>query len=107
MTNKTIKYSIKVGDKVLPCYTTMGAPRRLKALTGVDLLNGDPLTGDAVYDYLYCAVAAACNAEGIPFEYDIDTFFDLLDPDEAAKFYADMAERTKKKIAALRAQASK
>ena len=100
MINKSLKYLIKVGDKVLPCYTTMGAQRRLKALTGVDLLNGDALTGDAVYAYLYCAVAAACNAEGVP-------FFDLLDPDEAAKFYTDMAERAKKKVAALQSQASK
>ena len=107
MINKSLQYLIKVGDKVLPCYTTMGAQRRLKALTGVDLLNGDALTGDAVYAYLYCAVAAACNAEGMPFEYDIETFFDLLDPDEAAKFYTDMAERTKKKVAALQSQASK
>ena len=105
--NSFLKYQIKVGDKVLPCYTTMGAQRRLKALTGVDLLNGDALEGDAIYAYLYCAVAAACNAEGVPFEYDIDTFFDVLDPDEAAKFYNEMAERAKKKAEALRSQASK
>lgn len=105
--NSSLKYQIKVGDKVLPCYTTMGAQRRLKALTGVDLLNGDALEGDAIYAYLYCAVAAACNAEGVPFEYDIDTFFDVLDPDEAAKFYNDMAERAKKKVEALRSRAKK
>ena len=33
--------------------------------------------------------------------------YDLLDPDEAAKFYTDMAERAKKKVAALQSQASK
>ena len=86
MINKSLKYIIKVGDKVLQCYTTMGAQRRLKALTGVDLLNGDALTGDAVYAYLYCAVAAACNAEGMPFECDIGAFFEVRDPDEGAKF---------------------
>lgn len=69
---------IQVYGKEYPMRMTMGAMRRFKRETGTDV-NQMGMDVDLMIIFLFCCVASACNADGVEFLLDIDTFADGLD----------------------------
>lgn len=95
--NKRI--TIKVGDKELPCYPTMGAMVRYKQLTGHEVTEiGNNISG--VCSYLYCSVSAACSREKIEFGMEFLEFADAIDIEDLNAWGASINEGSgaKKKI---------
>lgn len=80
------KITIKTSDgREYPCRVTMGALLRYKRETGKDVSE---LDGDAadMLTLLWCCTASACNADGVEFGVDLETFADKLEPDALQKF---------------------
>lgn len=89
--------TITIRGKEYPCGISMGAYRRYKKLTGKE---GNTLTDDDIsgsIEFAYCATAAACNAEGVEFDLDLDTFADCLAPEALAGFFRDLNAEAQKK----------
>lgn len=77
----------------LPCYITMGTMVRFKRETGRDvstIQDGD--IADLVV-LLWCAIKAACGAEGIPFDTPFDLFADTLTVEVMQDFIKGLAEQ--------------
>lgn len=45
--------------------------------------------------FVYCCVKSACNADKVEFDYDFQSFADLMEPDAANSFYEDMGGEEK------------
>lgn len=76
---------IKVYGKEYPMRITMGALLRFKRQTGNDLSRmGNDLSQMGIL--MYCCVASACNADGVPFDLDLDKFADGLQMDALNAF---------------------
>lgn len=78
--------------KVYPCRMTMGALRRFKIETGIDVSrigNDIALFGTL----LWCCVRSACNADGVQFDYDLETFADSCDLSVITDFARSMSEQ--------------
>ena len=89
---------IQVYGKEYPMRITMGAMRRFKRLTDKDVSQmGADL--DLMIVFLYCCVASACNADGVEFDLDPDTFADGLEMDVLNDFAQTMqgSDDSKKK----------
>ena len=95
-TQKIKKGKLPVGGKEYPCRVTMGAMVRFKNEAGKDVsaLKQDDITELVLF--IYCCVKSACNADKIPFDYDFETFADLMEPGEINTFYEDMGGEEKK-----------
>lgn len=93
---------ITVYNKEYPMRMTMGAMRRFKQETGMEVSEMTTEVSLMVV-FLYCCVASACNADNIPFELDIDKFADGLEMDKLTDFVETMQQDTgdskKKKVA--------
>lgn len=83
--------------KDYPCHISMGAYRRYKKLTGKEAseLSDDDISGSI--EFAYCATSAACNAEGVELDLDVDTFADCLSPEALAEFFRDLNAAAQKK----------
>lgn len=69
---------------------TMGAMRRFKRETGKDISQtGSDI--DLLGTFMWCCVASACNADGVPFDMDADKFADGLDLEAFTQFQESMA----------------
>ena len=95
---------ITIKGKDYPCRITMGAMLRFKRETGheaSELSSGD-ISEMAVF--LWCCVTAACNADGVDFGMDVETFADSLEVDEMSRIFgeaqADIVPEPKKKTKA-------
>lgn len=80
-----------------PCHITMGAYRRYKRITGREAAALDDSDTDGTITFAYCCVAAACNADNVPFDIDLDTFADCITPDALARFYLELNADVQKK----------
>ena len=93
---------ITVYNKEYPMRMTMGAMRRFKQETGMEV-SEMTMEVSLMVVFLYCCVASACNADNIPFELDIDKFADGLEMDKLTDFVETMQQDTgdskKKKVA--------
>ena len=78
---------LKIKDKEYPCRVTLGAMMRFKRQTGKDI--GEVTQNDAtsVTIFLYCCVVAACHADGVPFDMELDMFADSIEPGALADFH--------------------
>lgn len=74
-----------------PCYMTMGALGRYARLTGRNFGEAGASLPDML-KFCYCMTAAACNAEGVAFDLDADTFADCLPPEEFAAWCASLSD---------------
>ncbi len=70
---------------------SMGAMRRFKHLTGIDIAAGDTASPSDMIDFMYCCTASACAADGVPFDFDAQSFADNLSPDDFARWSEGMA----------------
>lgn len=93
---------ITVYNKEYPMRMTMGAMRRFKQETGIEVSE---MTSEVslMVVFLYCCVVSACNADDVPFDLDIDKFADGLEMDKLSDFVEtmqkDAGEDSKKKKA--------
>ena len=81
---------ITINGKVYPCRVTMGAMLRFKRETGRDVSQ---MAADDVADmvtFLWCCIASACHADGVPFDIALMDFADMLGPDSIREFYDGM-----------------
>lgn len=77
---------LRVGGREYPAYFTMGAQRRYKNAHGsLETPAADDI--DAAITFLYCMTRAACNAEGVDFDMDEETFADRLLPEDVAAYF--------------------
>lgn len=90
------KTKIKVGDKEFPCRVTMGAMVRFKNESGKDVSKLEKANISELVLFVYCCVKSACNADKVEFDYDFQSFADLMEPDVANSFYEDMGGEEKK-----------
>lgn len=91
------KTKIKVGDKDFPCRVTMGAMVRFKNESGKDVSKLEKTNISELVLFVYCCVKSACNADKVEFDYDFQSFADLMEPDAANSFYEDMGGEEKKR----------
>lgn len=91
------KTKIKVGDKEFPCRVTMGAMVRFKNESGKDVSKLEKTNISELVLFVYCCVKSACNADKVEFDYDFQSFADLMEPDVANSFYEDMGGEEKKR----------
>lgn len=91
------KTKIKVGDKEYPCRVTMGAMVRFKNESGKDVSKLEKANISELVLFVYCCVKSACNADKVEFDYDFQSFADLMEPDAANSFYEDMGGEEKKR----------
>lgn len=91
------KTKIKVGDKEFPCRVTMGAMVRFKNESGKDVSKLEKTNISELVLFVYCCVKSACNADRVEFDYDFQSFADLMEPDAANSFYEDMGGEEKKR----------
>lgn len=90
------KTKIKVGDKEFPCRVTMGAMVRFKNESAKDVSKLEKANISELVLFVYCCVKSACNADKVAFDYDFESFADLMEPDAANSFYEDMGGEEKK-----------
>lgn len=90
------KTKIKVGDKEFPCRVTMGAMVRFKNESGKDVSKLEKTNISELVLFVYCCVKSACNADKVEFDYDFQSFADLMESDAANFFYEDMGGEEKK-----------
>ena len=85
------RVTIKVGEKSLPCYPTMGAMVRYKQMTGKEVTQiGNDIS--EIGAYLYCSVAAACSREKIDFDMEFVAFADAIDVEDLNAWAASVNE---------------
>lgn len=83
-TNTSLR--LRVGGREYPAYFTMGAQRRYKNAHGsMETPAADDI--DAAITFLYCMTRSACNAEGVEFDLDEETFADRLLPEDVAAYF--------------------
>lgn len=97
-TKKLLKLTI--GGKVYPCRVTMGAMTRFKHECGKDVSKMDQGDIGELVLFIYCCVKSACNADGVAFDMDFETFADHLEPESVNAFYASSGESDEKKTSA-------
>lgn len=86
--------SINICGTDYPCRITMGAMRRFKARTGVDIseVGNDTLL---FIDWLWCCIDSACRADRRPFDIpDPDALADKLTPQELQDVAQQFAKAT-------------
>lgn len=96
---------IQVYGKEYPIRMTMGAMRRFKQETGMEVSEMTTEVSLLVV-FLFCCVASACNADNVAFDLDLDKFADGLEMDKLADFVETMqqdAGNSKKKKTAPQA----
>ena len=86
--------TITVGSKEYPCRLTMGALLRYKRLTGAEYGEDAGLSGTITL--LWCCVKSACNADGIPFDYELEDFADGLSPEVLSDWTSSLQGGEKK-----------
>ena len=90
------KTKIKIDGKEYPCRVTMGAMGRFKNESGKDVSKLEKANISELVLFVYCCVKSACNADKVEFDYDFETFADLMEPDAANSFYEGMGDEEKK-----------
>ncbi len=82
--------TISIGEKDLPCRVTMGAMVRFKRSAGYDISQLDSSNLEDLLVFIWCCVLSACNADGVEFDMDFETFADKLNADDVARFFQSM-----------------
>lgn len=88
--------TITINGREFPCRVTMGAMLRFKRQTGKDISQVESTDMTGLITFLYCCVASACNADGVEFGLDLDTFADSLTAEDVNRFYAEQEDSKKK-----------
>lgn len=84
------KVEVTINKVAYPCRPTMGAMLRFKRETGKEITEIDGSNFTDLCTYLYCCVASASAADGIPFDMSLMDFADALNPEDMEKWVASM-----------------
>ena len=76
------KVEVVINNVAYPCRPTMGAMLRFKKETGKEITEIDGSSCTELCTYLYCCVASASAADGIPFSMSLMDFADAINPDD-------------------------
>ena len=76
------KVEVMINNVAYPCPPTMGAMLRFKKETGKEITEIDGNSFTELCTYLYCCVASASAADGIPFSMSLMDFADAINPDD-------------------------
>ncbi len=90
---------ITIKGQDYPCRITMGALRRFKRETGKDVSELKENDVSDSVTLLWCCVASACNADGVPFSLSVDDFADCIEPSEMGAFTEALTTNAEKKTA--------
>lgn len=102
------KIEVTINNVTYPCRPTMGAMLRFKKETGKEVTEITNTSFTDLCTYLYCCVASASAADGVPFSMSLMDFADALNPDDMTTWATQMqqsstttdAEEVKKKAKA-------
>lgn len=88
---------ITINGQQYPFRVTFGGMMRYKNLTGKDVkdIAADDMEG--LLMFFWCCTAAACNADGVEFKYDLQRFEDSLTIDDINRMTEISDEGVKKK----------
>lgn len=81
-----------------PCRLVMGALLLFKRETGKDVAQMDAEALEDVLMLLWCCVKCACQADGVEFKWDFETFCNTITPDEVRQWNEDMMRHEEKKM---------
>jgi hypothetical protein len=92
------KIEVTINNVAFPCRPTMGAMLRFKKETGKEIteIKQDSFTDLCVY--LYCCVASASAADGVPFSMSLMDFADALNPDDMSAWAASIQNTDAKDV---------
>ena len=85
-----MKIQITINGKSYPCRPTMGAMLRFKRETGKEVSEMGSNDVSLMCIYLWCCVASASAADGIPFDMSAMDFADCIDPAQMTEWAAQM-----------------
>ena len=86
------KIEVTINNVAYPCRPTMGAMLRFKKETGKEVTEMDLHSFTDICTYIYCCVASASSADGVPFSMPLMDFADALSPAEMNTWVAKMQE---------------
>lgn len=93
-------FCIKIKGKNYPLRMTMGALLRFKHQTGYDVSELKDNDIEGLITLLWCCIASASKADGIPFELNIEDMADCLSIDDIQqatnKLYVPTEKKTTK-----------
>lgn len=89
--------TIRIKNNEYPCRVTMGAMVRFKRESGKDVQQVDTSDVEGMLLFLWCCTKSACNADGVDFALTPDTFADMIEPDDFAGFFNEVAGTEEKK----------
>lgn len=84
------KVEVLINGVAYPCRPTMGAMLRFKKETGKEITEISSTGFSDLCTYLYCCVASASAADGVPFDMDLLTFADALSPEQMNDWAASL-----------------
>lgn len=87
---------IKIKDEEYPSRLVMGALLMYKRETGEDVSQMKSDDMEKVLLLMWCCLKCSCQAEGISFEYDFETFCNLITPDDVSAWNSSIGEEKKK-----------
>lgn len=87
---------IKINGKEYPARLVMGALLLFKRESGKDVneLNNDNMEDGMLL--IWCCAKCSCQAEGVAFDYDFETFCNSVTPQDVTDWNNSMAEGKKK-----------
>ena len=86
------RHVFTIRGKEYPCYMTMGALRRFRRASGHEFGQEGPESPSDMVLFCHCMTASACNAEGMDFPLDAETFADCLSLDQFQAWSEGLAE---------------
>lgn len=86
------KIEVMINSVAYPCRPTMGAMLRFKKETGKEITEITDTSFTDLCTYLYCCVASASAADGVPFNLSLIDFADALNPDDMTAWAAQMQQ---------------
>lgn len=84
------KIEVIINKVAYPCRPTMGAMLRFKKETGREITEIANTGFTDLCTYLYCCVASASAADGIPFSMGLLDFADALNPEDMNEWAVQM-----------------
>lgn len=85
------KIEITINGKAYPCRQTMGAMLRFRQETGREITATDGGLSD-MCAYLWCCVASASKADGVPFDMPLIDFADSISPEDMRAWTASVGD---------------
>lgn len=87
---------IEIKGKEYPCRLVMGALLMYKRESGEDVSEMKSDDMEKVLLLMWCCLKCSCQAEGVSFDYDFESFCNLITPDDVSAWNSSIGEEKKK-----------